>query len=261
MDGGLLPPRLHRQIGGNGKPLRRTRCLVVAPQSTCLLLPEPIHRSPFESHSPAMLLEAEREYRALIALNNIGISLLARGEWEKAFSTLQDAAMLLRLVFHAVATPSGDAHSTIDLDAALQRANHRHASYEPTCTTASSFLPSIQVSVISCRAERSDIELVLRENPLKDRLVHPIRLEMHDHEMVYNADREKEATLTCLSILHNCTVASICSLQSCPPCNVSQLQLKSFRMLSLCQQMVSSNLHCGGGSRSYLQLRQHMFIY
>jgi hypothetical protein len=224
-------------------------------------------------------MQPDRLYRAVVSLNNMGVSLLEQGRYRHARATLAEAMVLLKPAFRSLAEAhqEADARSSSDIgghdgaadvDQVMAEANRRYArppSIRDAKNTGANLTPRkselVQIAVLSSRADASDIETAtskeVRGSSSPYPVLHPIRLELNDHEVLCNAgaSEKEEAFVTCLAVLQNCSIATLLAtdLETAP----ESATAKPFRMLDVCHRVLSG---LGQYASSHHQLRQQTYL-
>jgi hypothetical protein len=180
---------------------------------------------PFQEQSQLLSL-SHREYRAAIALNNIGVTLLERRCFKQALATLQDAVVLMKIAF----LPPTAAFSK-DVVAKLQKAHERVACPRPCSQTA----PIMRFQVISDDGDTS----VLFENTTTEKNSLACALLVRFEDVTAFGDRCCDIDSSV--ILHN--FGQSCLLYSKTMSSsvfADRLRQNSFAILNLCQQVLLS---------------------
>jgi hypothetical protein len=111
-----------------------------------------------------------RDYRAAVALNNIGISLLEQSCFEQAYETMQDALIIMKKVCVEDETSP---LTMADLDFKLKLADERYANPRPNNYSEAPFF----FKSVSDDPSATEIDLMLHEHQQTDQCVYAIRLE------------------------------------------------------------------------------------
>jgi hypothetical protein len=225
-----------------------------------------------------MAEDSDRLYRAVVSLNNMGVSMLEQGRHVQAQATLADAVALLRPAFRplaaddveeeAAAAPqakSGSGRSCssrlLDVDRTMAEANQRYASVTNAAAASGTFSSgnklAVRIAVLTSRADAADIATAVESSrPSLYPVLHPFRLELNDHETLgaagATAAREEAALVACLAAMHNCAIATLLAAGLGAAAAVRPL-----RMLQACRRVLA-----GLGQRvaGHLQLRQQTYL-
>ena len=117
-----------------------------------------------------------KDYRAAVALNNLGIAMLQRRAYRESLSTFKDAMKAMHSIFQSealdfLASPSSkDGKTTdnsVDVDRKLQRAMRRLRQIEATDYESSVLCPNLRVDVVTYEEvlERSLFGSILKQGP------------------------------------------------------------------------------------------------
>jgi hypothetical protein len=224
--------------------------------------------------------DSDRLYRAVISLNNMGVSMLEQGRHDQAQATLADAMALLRpafrpLVLEDVAPPDRggpkSCHrggSRSDVNMVMARANQRYASLTKAaaCGAAGNATELVQIAVLSSRADAADIAAAIGSSrPSLYPVLHPVRLELNDQESLIGGSATSEgsapgqheefALVACLAVLQNCAIATLLVTGLGPSASEAAV-IRPFRMLQACHRVLSG---LGRQVAGHLQLRLQTF--
>jgi hypothetical protein len=196
----------------------------------------------------------DRQYRAVVALNNLGVSLLEQGRHSHAQTTLLDAMTLLKPAFRGLAEDSSLSESSSDLpdvDKVMTQAHQRYA------RTLAGVLPvdSAPVVVVTSLADAADLQTAVGVG--SSQLLHPIRLELNDHEVLldHRPYNKEEVFITCFVIVHNCSIAHFFTTDF-EKAKESTKQ-KPFKMLEACHRIL---LGLGMCISNHHSLRQQAYL-
>ena len=206
------------------------------------------------------------EYRAVVALNNMGTSLLEQGRCASAHDTLRDAVSLMKRAFRSSvpALVSGKVDhddNSSNLQDLMRCANQRYAWSESLGPTAT---PTIKVTTLSCRAEPSDLNEVCKSPLPNSHELYSIRIEAEECELFSSECLDKAALLASFILFHNYAIALACCVAAHTTTTVTAassdhpLHRNLRSMLGLCQRVLSSlclNPTPRGGP-----LRRHLYL-
>jgi hypothetical protein len=199
-------------------------------------------------------MQVDRQYRAVVALNNLGVSLLEQGRHAHAQTTLLDAMTLLKPAFQGLSDNSSLSESSSgspDVDEVLAQAHQRYA------RTLAGVLPadSAPVLVVTSLADTADLQTAAGGG--SSPLLHPIRLELHDHEVLLDRRpyNKEEVFITCFVIVHNCSIAHFLTTDF-ENAKESTKQ-KPFKMLEACHRIL---LGLGMCISNHHALRQQAYL-
>ena len=212
--------------------------------------------------------ELSNDYRAVVALNNMGASLLEQGRCAPAHDTLRDAVCLMKRTFRSSASlvPPGKVDHRDDSDklhCLMRSANQRYAWSEPMGPTAT---PTIKVTTLSCRAEPSDLNEVCKSRlPNSFQELYTIRMEAEDCELFSSQCLDKAAVLASFILFHNYAIAIACCAATRIAASSSSSSLehplhRNLRsILALCQRVLSTlclnpNVHGTVRRQLYLEV-------
>lgn len=198
-------------------------------------------------------MQTERHYRAVVALNNLGVSLLEHGRHEQAQTTLLDAMMMLKPAFHGLGDDASLAESLNDppdVDKVMVQAHQRYAH---SLTGAVPVVTS-QVLVVTSLADAADLQTAVG---MSSSHLHPIRLEVNDHEALWSRrpHDKAEVFITCCVVVHNCSIAHFLAtdFETAKESN----KRKPFKMLEACHRIL---LGLGMCISNHQSLRQQAFL-
>jgi hypothetical protein len=183
-------------------------------------------------------MQVDRQYRAVVALNNLGVSLLEQGRQGHAQTTLLDAMTLLKPAFQGLSDDSSLSESSRgspDVDDVLAQA---------------------PVLVVTSLADAADLQTAAgdgRSSPL----LHPIRLELNDHEVLldHRPYNKEEVFITCFVIVHNCSIAHFLTTDF--ETAKESTRQKPFKMLEACHRIL---LGLGMCISNHHALRQQAYL-
>jgi hypothetical protein len=200
-------------------------------------------------------MQVDRQYRAVVALNNLGVSLLEQGRQGHAQTTLLDAMTLLKPAFQGLSDDSSLSESSRgspDVDDVLAQAHQRYA------RTLAGVLPAdnAPVLVVTSLADAADLQTAAgdgRSSPL----LHPIRLELNDHEVLldHRPYNKEEVFITCFVIVHNCSIAHFLTTDF--ETAKESTRQKPFKMLEACHRIL---LGLGMCISNHHALRQQAYL-
>ena len=199
-------------------------------------------------------MQIDRQYRAVVALNNLGVSLLEQGRHTHAQTTLLDAMTLLKPAFQGLAENSSCSESSSglpDVDKVMAQAHQRYA------RTLAGAQPTeiAPVLVVTSLADAADLQAAAGVG--SSQLLHPIRLELNDHEVLLDCrpHSKEEVFITCFVIVHNCGIAHFLTTDF-ERAKESTKQ-KPFKMLEACHRIL---LGLGLCISNHQSLRQQAYL-
>lgn len=214
----------------------------------------------------------EHTYRAAVALNNIGVSLLEACCYDQALVTMLDAFSVIKV---ACSPAKQDGHddeagtprqgsaspSMVDVDSKLRRAYERNACRQETSPCHQ---PTTQVRAVSDDPSAADLEAVVRSTyePRRRGLVYAIRLESSSLDFPTDAMEcsgcQEEAAFHCNIVLHNLGLAYLCLSRSCGDVRSLALSQKGVTLLHLCDQVLATLSE--QTSQKFHQYRRVLFL-
>jgi hypothetical protein len=199
-------------------------------------------------------MQIDRQYRAVVALNNLGVSLLEQGLHSHAQTTLLDAMTLLKPAFQGLAEDSSgsDSGGLPDVDKVMAQAHQRYARTLAGVLPVDSCAP---VLVVTSLADAADLQAAAAVR--SPQLLHPIRLELNDHEVMLDRRpyNKEEVFITCFVIVHNCSIAHFLTTDF--ETAKESTKEKPFKMLEACHRIL---LGLGMCISNHQSLRQQAYL-
>jgi hypothetical protein len=211
-------------------------------------------------------------YRAALALNNMGVSLLETSCIDQALVTLLDAFSVIKLACGGSGASTtrregggGSAawQSTIDVDYKLQQAYERYSHRQPA-------LSSLIVGAVSDDPTATEVETVVRsaQDPRDSGKVFPVRIESTssslscppDSSSVSGCEDSEQASLSCNVVLHNLGLAYLCMAQRCEGSRSRLFSEKGATILHLCDQVLVSLSEKTSTCQRVHEFRRVMFL-
>lgn len=177
------------------------------------------------------------EFRAVLALNNIGVSMMDRGCYRQALETMHDAVFLMKAVCRgspSFVTGFSD-RKPQDVESMLRRATERLLHPEQTEDAS----VEIMTLTVSDEGHSGDMESTLVVCPFNHEVLIALRL---DDSFNFDALGQVESSIMSTCILHNFGLCCICRAKAA---DVSDLDLarllhNAARIFELCQSVLST---------------------
>jgi hypothetical protein len=205
-------------------------------------------------------MSTEHIYRAAVALNNIGVSLLEAACYDQALVTMLDAFTVIKVACspakqerhdicdnYGVVQVGSASPSTSEINSKLRRAYESHSCRRDSTQCQQ---PTTVVRAISDDPSTSDLDAVVRNayehDPGERGKVCAIRLDSASLDFPTDASGmmecdghpQVEAAFHCNIVLHNLGLAYLCLSRSCDDARSVALSQKGVTLLHLCDQVL-----------------------
>jgi hypothetical protein len=205
-------------------------------------------------------MSPEHTYRAAVALNNIGVSLLESACYDQALVTMLDAFTVIKVACSpakqerrnnydsgGAAQKESASPCASEINSKLRRAYESHSRRHESAQRQQ---PTTVVRAISDDPSISDLDAVVRNayehDPGKRGQVCAIRLDSvsldypldESGTMECDGHSQVEAAFHCNIVLHNLGLAYLCLSRSCGDARSVALSQKGVTLLHLCDQVL-----------------------
>jgi hypothetical protein len=184
------------------------------------------------------------EYKAAVALNNMGVTLLQRRCLKDAMDTLKDAITIMKSCFR----PQGNNYQAecLDIDLKMQRASKRMAI---SCQNPSSICMDIFYRD-GCDIQPSMIRSLINKGVVSSIPPASVKIDSIDFEGLEDRDLDLESAL----MLYNFGIAHYCMSQIArSPASANMLRTGALKLYSMAKTVLSNPIYCPSLLESQLE--------